>query len=79
MFTINRANIESEYSKSADRAHGWSASNAATNQCWYTRHRKCDPTWTNGSFAHRYLCARSGERNIVALNERAHLRGDWPA
>jgi probable phosphoglycerate mutase len=26
---------------------------------------------------HRYLCARSGERNIVALNERAHLRDDW--
>jgi probable phosphoglycerate mutase len=26
---------------------------------------------------HRYLCARSGERNIVALNERAHLRADW--
>lgn len=28
---------------------------------------------------HRYLCARSGERNVVALNERAHLREDWPA
>ncbi|MFL5298106.1 MAG: histidine phosphatase family protein [Phenylobacterium sp.] len=28
---------------------------------------------------HRYLCAGSGERNIVALNERAHLRADWPA
>lgn len=28
---------------------------------------------------HRYLCARSGERNVVALNERAHLRADWPA
>lgn len=27
---------------------------------------------------HRYLCARSGERNVVALNERAHLRPDWP-
>ena len=27
---------------------------------------------------HRYLCARTGERNIVALNERAHLRADWP-
>jgi len=26
---------------------------------------------------HRYLCARSGERNIVALNERAHLREDF--
>jgi probable phosphoglycerate mutase len=23
---------------------------------------------------HRYLCARSGERNVVALNERCHLR-----
>jgi probable phosphoglycerate mutase len=23
---------------------------------------------------HRYLCARSGERNIISLNERAHLR-----
>jgi probable phosphoglycerate mutase len=28
---------------------------------------------------HRYLCARSGERNVVALNERAHLRADWAA
>ncbi|THD82525.1 MAG: histidine phosphatase family protein [Phenylobacterium sp.] len=28
---------------------------------------------------HRYLCARSGQRNVVALNERAHLRDDWPA
>jgi probable phosphoglycerate mutase len=28
---------------------------------------------------HRYLCARSGERNVVALNERGHLRADWPA
>jgi probable phosphoglycerate mutase len=28
---------------------------------------------------HRYLCARTGERNIVALNERAHLRADWSA
>ncbi len=27
---------------------------------------------------HRYLCARTGERNIVALNERAHLEPDWP-
>jgi len=25
---------------------------------------------------HRYLCARSGERNIVALNERADLRDE---
>ena len=24
---------------------------------------------------HRYLCAKSGERNVVSLNERAHLRG----
>ena len=23
---------------------------------------------------HRYLCARSGQRNVVSLNERAHLR-----
>jgi probable phosphoglycerate mutase len=28
---------------------------------------------------HRYLCAGTGQRNIVALNERAHLRPDWPA
>jgi probable phosphoglycerate mutase len=27
---------------------------------------------------HRYLCARSGQRNVVALNERGHLRADWP-
>lgn len=26
---------------------------------------------------HRYLCARTGERNIVALNERAHLREEF--
>lgn len=25
---------------------------------------------------HRYLCARSGQRNLLALNERAHLRTD---
>jgi probable phosphoglycerate mutase len=25
---------------------------------------------------HRYLCARSGERNLVSLNERDHLRGE---
>jgi probable phosphoglycerate mutase len=25
---------------------------------------------------HRYLCARTGQRNVVALNERAHLRAD---
>ena len=24
---------------------------------------------------HRYLCARTGERNIISLNERAHLAG----
>ena len=23
---------------------------------------------------HRYLCARSGQRNLVTLNERAHLK-----
>ena len=23
---------------------------------------------------HRYLCARSGERNLVSLNETAHLQ-----
>jgi probable phosphoglycerate mutase len=28
---------------------------------------------------HRYLCAGTGERNIVALNERAHLRTDLAA
>jgi 2,3-bisphosphoglycerate-dependent phosphoglycerate mutase len=28
---------------------------------------------------HRYLCARSGQRNVVALNERGHLRPEWPA
>jgi probable phosphoglycerate mutase len=26
---------------------------------------------------HRYLCARTGERNVLALNERGHLRKDW--
>ena len=26
---------------------------------------------------HRYLCARSGQRNVVALNERAFLTHDW--
>ena len=26
---------------------------------------------------HRFLCARSGERNVVSLNERAHLTHDW--
>jgi 2,3-bisphosphoglycerate-dependent phosphoglycerate mutase len=28
---------------------------------------------------HRFLCARSGQRNVVSLNERAHLLEDWPA
>ncbi|HEY0436125.1 MAG TPA: histidine phosphatase family protein [Phenylobacterium sp.] len=28
---------------------------------------------------HRYLCASTGQRNIVELNQRAHLRPDWPA
>ena len=28
---------------------------------------------------HRYLCARTGERNVLALNERGHLREDWAA
>ena len=27
---------------------------------------------------HRYLCARSGERNLVSLNDVAHLRGGAP-
>lgn len=31
-----------------------------------------EPKYTS---IHRYLCARSGERNVVALNEIAHLRG----
>lgn len=26
---------------------------------------------------HRYLCARSGQRNVVALNERHFLTHDW--
>lgn len=30
-----------------------------------------EPGYTS---VHRYLCARSGQRNVVALNERAHLR-----
>ena len=29
-----------------------------------------EPGYTS---VHRYLCARSGQRNIIALNERAHL------
>ena len=28
---------------------------------------------------HRYLCAGTGQRNIVVLNERAHLRNDLAA
>jgi len=28
---------------------------------------------------HRYVCARAGQRNVVALNERAHLRAPAPA
>lgn len=35
-----------------------------------------EPGYTS---VHRYLCARSGERNVVALNERAHLREARPA
>lgn len=30
-----------------------------------------EPGYTS---VHRYMCARSGQRNVVALNERAHLR-----
>jgi len=30
-----------------------------------------EPVYTS---VHRYMCARSGQRNVVALNERAHLR-----
>ena len=30
-----------------------------------------DPNYTS---IHRFLCARTGERNIVSLNETAHLR-----
>jgi 2,3-bisphosphoglycerate-dependent phosphoglycerate mutase len=26
---------------------------------------------------HRYLCAGTGQRNIVSLNDRGHLRHDW--
>lgn len=35
-----------------------------------------EPGYTS---VHRYLCARSGERNVVALNEQAHLRQAQPA
>ncbi|HTX48626.1 MAG TPA: histidine phosphatase family protein [Caulobacteraceae bacterium] len=31
-----------------------------------------EPTYAS---VHRYLCARTGQRNIVALNDDAHLRG----
>jgi probable phosphoglycerate mutase len=31
-----------------------------------------EPKYTS---IHRYLCARSGERNLVCLNEAAHLKG----
>jgi len=31
-----------------------------------------EPAYTS---IHRYLCARTGERNIVSLNETGHLRG----
>lgn len=30
-----------------------------------------EPDYTS---IHRYMCARSGQRNVVSLNERAHLR-----
>ncbi|WP_293907201.1 histidine phosphatase family protein [Phenylobacterium sp.] len=30
-----------------------------------------EPDYTS---VHRYMCARSGQRNVVSLNERAHLR-----
>jgi probable phosphoglycerate mutase len=35
-----------------------------------------EPGYTS---VHRYLCARSGQRNVVALNERFHLTDHWPA
>jgi probable phosphoglycerate mutase len=35
-----------------------------------------EPGYTS---VHRYLCAGTGERNVVALNERAHLLDAWPA
>lgn len=31
-----------------------------------------EPAYTS---VHRYLCARSGQRNLVSLNDTAHLRG----
>ena len=30
-----------------------------------------EPDYTS---IHRFMCARSGQRNVVSLNERAHLR-----
>ena len=35
-----------------------------------------EPVYTS---LHRYLCASTGQRNIVSLNETAHLRGLVPA
>ncbi len=35
-----------------------------------------EPKYTS---IHRYLCARSGERNLVSLNEAAHLRALDPS
>ena len=35
-----------------------------------------EPGYTS---VHRYLCARSGQRNLVSLNERFHLTDHWPA
>ncbi len=35
-----------------------------------------EPGYTS---VHRYLCARSGQRNIVSLNESFHLSPHWPA
>ncbi|MFI4974133.1 MAG: histidine phosphatase family protein [Caulobacterales bacterium] len=32
-----------------------------------------EPGYTS---VHRYMCARSGERNLVSLNDLAHLRGE---
>jgi probable phosphoglycerate mutase len=32
-----------------------------------------EPGYTS---VHRYLCARSGERNLLSLNDMAHLRGE---
>lgn len=31
-----------------------------------------EPDYTS---IHRFMCARSGQRNVLSLNERAHLRG----